>query len=63
MQSLQLYILTTTTDAPELPTDVPSPPLDLHRLLVAAGLLQGPRYVREAMRAYHMGGQGTGLLI
>lgn len=44
MQSFQLYILTPSTDAPTLPEEIPSEPLDLHRLLVTAGLLQGARY-------------------
>ncbi|GAX80863.1 hypothetical protein CEUSTIGMA_g8298.t1 [Chlamydomonas eustigma] len=46
-ETLQLYILTTTTEAPELSQDVPTVPLDLHRLLVAAGLLQGSRQSRS----------------
>ncbi|KAG1673265.1 hypothetical protein FOA52_002545 [Chlamydomonas sp. UWO 241] len=40
-EGLQLYILTSTTPPPSLPPGVPVQPLDVHRLLDAAGLIAG----------------------
>eukprot|EP00195_Chlamydomonas_chlamydogama_P010376 CAMPEP_0202894508 /NCGR_PEP_ID=MMETSP1392-20130828/3906_1 /ASSEMBLY_ACC=CAM_ASM_000868 /TAXON_ID=225041 /ORGANISM="Chlamydomonas chlamydogama, Strain SAG 11-48b" /LENGTH=534 /DNA_ID=CAMNT_0049579235 /DNA_START=140 /DNA_END=1743 /DNA_ORIENTATION=- len=46
-EALQLYILTSSTDPPAMPADVPAEPLDTHRLLVSAGLLSGERRSRR----------------